>query len=291
MSPQEGASVLPAPSGFRFSSGRLCLDLAATLTDRGDQAVELLVRPSDLGAWLHPGRPSRSSLLRSHRPAPRGSKAPGGRRPLRPGHREGGAASPRRCGPDQPGGPLPGGALLDPDTGTVLFEAPRKVEGAFGRIALDAVDFLGGEDRSSVKACARPGCGALFVDRTRTGSRRWCSIGVLRSYPPGRPSEPVQACRSIRSAEWRVPTDWRATPCREGGAYAVTGSGGILICGDSGGPGSAARRVTSHPSSRRCSAIERAVSLLRRKTCEREPLVALSSTSPNSAPGSGTDQE
>jgi hypothetical protein len=242
--------------------------------------VEVLVRPSDLGAWLHraglldrppsvdtaqvqEARRLREAVARSALATARGERLP-----------------PTDVDRINRGARYPVVPLLDPDTGTVLFDAPRRVEGAFGRVARDAVDLLGGEERPSVKVCARPGCGALFVDRTRTGSRRWCSIGVFRSYPPGRPSEPVQACRSIRSAERRVPTDWRATPYREGGTYAVTGSGGTLVCGDSGGLGSAARRVTSHPSSRRCSAIERAVSLLRRKTCEREPFVALSSTSP-----------
>jgi hypothetical protein len=59
-----------------------------------------------------------------------------------------------------------------------VFDAPRRVEGAFGRIARDAVDLLGGEERPMIKVCARLGCGALFVDRTRTRSRRWCSMAT-----------------------------------------------------------------------------------------------------------------
>ncbi len=178
MSPQEGSSVPPAPSGFRFSSGRLCLDLAATLTDRGGQAVELLARPSDLGAWLHQAglldRPpsvdtAQLQEARRLREAVAGSALATARGERLP---------PTDVDRINRGARYPVVPLLDPETGTVVFDAPRKVEGAFGRIARDAVDLLGGEERSRVKVCARPGCGALFVDRTRTGSRRWCSMAT-----------------------------------------------------------------------------------------------------------------
>lgn len=41
--------------------------------------------------------------------------------------------------------------------------------------ALQAADLLTSPDVRSVRSCADPACGWLFVDRTRNRSRRWCS--------------------------------------------------------------------------------------------------------------------
>src|SRR6266568_7412881 len=163
MSPQEGSSVLPAPSGFRFASGRLCLDLAATVTERGGQAVELLSRASVLGAWLH-------QAGFCDRPPPVDTAQLQEARRLREAIAHSALAT--SSGERLPQSEVdrinlwaryPVTPRLDPDTATITFDAPRKVEGAFGRIARDAVDLLGGEERSRIKACPRPGCGALFV--------------------------------------------------------------------------------------------------------------------------------
>jgi predicted RNA-binding Zn ribbon-like protein len=43
-------------------------------------------------------------------------------------------------------------------------------------IARDAVELFGGPDRSRVRECASDTCGLLFVDRSRPGQRKWCSM-------------------------------------------------------------------------------------------------------------------
>ncbi|MEU5432622.1 CGNR zinc finger domain-containing protein [Streptomyces sp. NPDC020719] len=44
-------------------------------------------------------------------------------------------------------------------------------------LALRAEELLGGDGLSRVRRCAGPGCGWFFLDRTRGGTRRWCSSG------------------------------------------------------------------------------------------------------------------
>jgi predicted RNA-binding Zn ribbon-like protein len=44
-------------------------------------------------------------------------------------------------------------------------------------IAFSAVELLTGGERNRVKVCANPdGCGWLFYDGSKNGSRRWCSM-------------------------------------------------------------------------------------------------------------------
>ncbi|MER7176067.1 CGNR zinc finger domain-containing protein [Streptomyces mesophilus] len=42
-------------------------------------------------------------------------------------------------------------------------------------LALRAEELLGGDGLSRVRRCAGPGCGWFFLDRSRSGTRRWCS--------------------------------------------------------------------------------------------------------------------
>lgn len=49
-------------------------------------------------------------------------------------------------------------------------------------IALDAVDLLRSEQLARVKQCANvEGCGWLFLDTSKNGSRRWCSMAACGS--------------------------------------------------------------------------------------------------------------
>jgi hypothetical protein len=49
------------------------------------------------------------------------------------------------------------------------------------------------EDFSNVRACERPGCRLLFLDRTKGHTRRWCSMAVCGNRPEdARPSTQEQ---------------------------------------------------------------------------------------------------
>ena len=45
-------------------------------------------------------------------------------------------------------------------------------------VVWSAVRLLSSPELASVRKCAAPGCGWLFVDGTKNGSRRWCSMSV-----------------------------------------------------------------------------------------------------------------
>jgi predicted RNA-binding Zn ribbon-like protein len=64
---------------------------------------------------------------------------------------------------------------LDPD-GSVTWAAPRPVRAALATLARDAVHLVSGPFATRVRECARPDCALLFVDTSRPGRRRWCSM-------------------------------------------------------------------------------------------------------------------
>lgn len=43
-------------------------------------------------------------------------------------------------------------------------------------IARDAIELFGGDKRNRLKECANPQCALLFVDNSRPGKRKWCTM-------------------------------------------------------------------------------------------------------------------
>jgi predicted RNA-binding Zn ribbon-like protein len=91
-----------------------------------------------------------------------------------------------------------GGGPLDPGAATVMSKqagrsrvelrlehgraalAPqaRGVDGALGVLLADVATAMGDGTWSSLKVCAADDCRWAFVDRSRNGSRHWCSMQV-----------------------------------------------------------------------------------------------------------------
>jgi hypothetical protein len=63
---------------------------------------------------------------------------------------------------------------LHPEGGTRLVE-PTAAQ-ALATLARDAVDLFGGRYAHRIRVCAAEDCGLLFVDASRPGRRRWCSM-------------------------------------------------------------------------------------------------------------------
>ncbi|HEY3015336.1 MAG TPA: CGNR zinc finger domain-containing protein, partial [Nocardioides sp.] len=47
---------------------------------------------------------------------------------------------------------------------------------ALATIARDAVDLFGSRAAARIRVCASHDCGLVFVDTSRPGARRWCSM-------------------------------------------------------------------------------------------------------------------
>jgi predicted RNA-binding Zn ribbon-like protein len=161
---------------FHFEGGRVCMALVATVGERWRRSFERLRTPEDLGRWLveagllqeaPPVRPAelqgarelREAVYRTARLAGRGAPDPGDVELLNRW-----AASPV---------PAP---RLAPDGRSVAWVAGRPVTAALAAVARDAIDLVSGPLARRVRECAAPDCALLFVDASRPGRRRWCSM-------------------------------------------------------------------------------------------------------------------
>ncbi|MQA76434.1 MAG: hypothetical protein GEU88_19265 [Solirubrobacterales bacterium] len=165
----------PGELRFLFIAGRPCLDLAATVGERWRRSFERLRTPEDLGRWLveagmagHPpaveqaeleaARALRDAIYRAAKLAGNGTLDAAD------------AAQINRWAAAPPPAPR-----LDARR-RVSWTAERPVEAALASIARDAIDLLSGPLAKRVRECAAEDCALLFVDTSRPGRRRWCSM-------------------------------------------------------------------------------------------------------------------
>jgi predicted RNA-binding Zn ribbon-like protein len=160
-------------SDFRLGLGHVTLDFLATLGRRAGSPIERLAVPADLSRWIAEAgiaaaprtNPELLNDARELREAIRRvlGCAREGRRP---------AASDLRLVNKWARSPV-----AAPQIGrdfTCVSVGPDKVTGALAHIARESVELVTGPDLARVRACA--GCTLLFVDRSRPGTRRWCSM-------------------------------------------------------------------------------------------------------------------
>ncbi|MDQ7810124.1 CGNR zinc finger domain-containing protein [Amycolatopsis sp. A133] len=157
---------------FRAGAGRLCLDFLRTLRYRGtpSETEELPDAPA-WGAWIdqlgpfpapvHPASVSDAQALREaiH------ELLTG---PVRPSTRQ---RLNRFAAP-----PVPAPSLTP--SGELRWQASDPASAMLALLARDALDLVTSPEFARVRRCAGPRCGALFLDTSRPGTRRWCSMGV-----------------------------------------------------------------------------------------------------------------
>ena len=162
--------------GFRFRGGCAALDLAATRQARLTSAPrELLNTPSDLDRWLvsagladvSPGA-TEQDLAATH------------------SLREAIYTIAQGVGGQAFDGDardvlnrvaaLPSAApVLGNDGGVTLSGSVAEL---LSSLAREAVKLFGGEAATDVRQCASPTCTIFFVDTSRSGDRRWCSMSA-----------------------------------------------------------------------------------------------------------------
>jgi predicted RNA-binding Zn ribbon-like protein len=174
---------VPHPVGdgeleFRFLGGRPCLDLTATVGERQGRPVERLRTPQDLATWLvavgladQPPAASRQDLAHA--------------RTLREAVYQ---TIKRRMGGQPPGpgdlaiindwaGRPPPRRWLEADDSQLRARSDSTTAAAIlASVARDAVDLLGGPLAGRIRECAAQDCALLFLDTSRAGRRRWCSM-------------------------------------------------------------------------------------------------------------------
>jgi predicted RNA-binding Zn ribbon-like protein len=160
-------------SAFRLGLGHITMDFLATLGDRPGRRVERLAAPQDLSRWLEEAKLAEATRV--------STRLLDQARDLREAiHRVLESARADR---------LPAKRDLDllnewARRPTLAPQIDRNLQrslvarspatGALAQLARESVEFVSGADVARVRRCA--GCSLLFVDRSRPGRRRWCSM-------------------------------------------------------------------------------------------------------------------
>ncbi|MBK3575639.1 ABATE domain-containing protein [Streptomyces sp. MBT65] len=157
---------------FTFVSGHPALDLAATLTWRSSYPIELLVGPRDLSQWIEQagladvaGRVDDADVERM--------------RKLREAVYRTASADLSDQQPRAGDLRLISRTAAGKQVTPVLEELGRAVwrgdvDQVRATVAHQACVLLGGSDYRRIRACVDTECTRLFIDHSRSGSRRWC---------------------------------------------------------------------------------------------------------------------
>lgn len=159
--------------GFRFRGGSNAIDLAATLQARlSSTPRELLSTPEDLARWLV------SAGLADTAPKP-AAKDLETARLLREaiyvlaGARKGSKAQAARKTLNR----IAAGVAAIPQLQT---DGTARLEGSahalLVTLARDAVQLFGSDVVTRLRQCQSPACTLYFIDTSRRGDRRWCSM-------------------------------------------------------------------------------------------------------------------
>lgn len=166
---------LDAAMRRRFRTGRMALDLTHTGGDGEAARWEILHEPADVSRFL-------GIIIGTEPPVVNASDM---ERVLEVRRAISGLARSRVAGVAEPSGAVSSinAAAAEPSLVPQL-EADRSrrltsgnATQALSTIARDAVDLFSSNLADRVRICEADDCGLLFVDASRPGTRRWCSMG------------------------------------------------------------------------------------------------------------------
>ncbi|WP_329557010.1 CGNR zinc finger domain-containing protein [Streptomyces sp. NBC_00696] len=168
---------MSATPRFRQGAGRLCLDFVRTLRHRGSpDVVEELPDAEALLAWVRQCGPCAAAIGR-----PDAANARELREAVhtlitdaRVGRTPDAHARDRVNSAAAHAVPVP--RLTS--TGQLAQHADDPVRATLSLVARDALDLVTSPSLTRLRNCAGPTCGALFLDISRPGNRRWCSMGT-----------------------------------------------------------------------------------------------------------------
>lgn len=162
--------------GFPFRSGNLCLDFVATVAKRDMSDREMLVDAEALQTWLYvAGLPSATDLddgrldaareLREAINALTRARVDGLRPPATA------VDIVNRAGASAPPAPA-----LAYDAATLRPTDPSSTDSVLAVVAREAIDLFSGPFQDRIRRCLGHDCSLYFIDQSRQGSRRWCSM-------------------------------------------------------------------------------------------------------------------
>jgi len=181
--------------GFRFRGGHRALDLTATLAGRLKAASrDLLAVPEDLCRWLRAAGFEAEAIVASEADLATARRLREAVHALADA-RIGGAADPAdaRVALNAIAAGPAAAPQLD-SHGALAWHGDSATLTAL--VAREAVVLFGGPQASNIRRCEADGCAILFLDTSRSGDRRWCSMAAC-----GNKAKVAEFRRRRRAAE------------------------------------------------------------------------------------------
>ncbi len=176
---------MPTSTDLRFDTGRVCLDLLATMGGSlSSDPVERLDSVERLAVWLH-----RTGIVPGDEPLELDPDALAEFLTLR-------ACLKRVVHSELDGEPAaahdidqlnrtatagpPTSRLMQADEGTLYrrLSAPPRLEELLAAVTEDAIQLLSSPDRALLRECESPACDLVYLDASRGRRRRWCSAQI-----------------------------------------------------------------------------------------------------------------
>lgn len=164
-----------ARNGFTFRAGHAALDLTATMKGRlKDSPVELLAQPADLSRWLLAAGITDTQVSATADDLTTARRLREAVYALAVARHSGEAPPPNARATLN--------RLAKAEAATMQLDAMGRArlvgdaQALLTTLAAEAIRLLGGEDGVRVRQCEGAVCALLFVDTSRAGDRRWCSM-------------------------------------------------------------------------------------------------------------------
>jgi predicted RNA-binding Zn ribbon-like protein len=174
-------AAIPSPSRFRFIGGRPSIDLTTTLRKRAGRPLDRLRSPADLARWFVAAGLASAEVPATERDLRRARDLREALYRLFTATRTGRPADPAdlMVVNDRAATPPPVLRLTQAGDGRVVAVADASTAASLlALVAHDAIDLLTGPLADRVRECEGETCKVLFVDVSRAGHRRWCSMDV-----------------------------------------------------------------------------------------------------------------
>ncbi|WP_344265537.1 CGNR zinc finger domain-containing protein [Actinomadura napierensis] len=168
----------PKGGSFWFDAGAVCLDFAHTGGEGRYAVFETLHEPDDLGEWL--AQPPLAAVMTVPVTARELTAAKALRQAIwdaahaRAERRQLSAAAVAAINGAASAAPLV--PELAADGTTTGWAPPVRATQALSTLAREMVELLSGPLSGRIRECASDDCPLVFVDSSRPGARRWCSM-------------------------------------------------------------------------------------------------------------------
>lgn len=168
---------MTASPAFRHGAGRLSLDFIRTLRYRGrPEAVEELPDAGALAAWINEFGPCRLTVEPSRTQVTDAQRLREAIHKLLAGIRDDETPPVSARSRVNHAAALPVPTPRIDARGELSWQADDPTSATLALVARDALDLATSDAMGKLRNCANPDCGILFLDNSRPGNRRWCSM-------------------------------------------------------------------------------------------------------------------